>query len=109
MPTMSSLKRSVVAVSVAALVAPVGYIAVAEAATKTVKLRDVQFSPRSITVNKNDSVKFVWAGGTHNLIGPKANVPPKSSGFKTIRYTARGTYRYKCTLHSNMTTKVIVR
>lgn len=110
MPKTSSLKRSVVAAGVAALLAPAGLIAVADAATtKTVQLKGVQFSPRSVTIRKNDRIKFKWAGGTHNLIGYKANVAPKSSGTKTITFTKKGTFKYLCTLHANMTTTVKVR
>lgn len=110
MSKTSSLKRSVVALGVSALLAPAGMIAVADAATtKTVKLKGVQFSPRSITIKKNDRIKFKWAGGTHNLIGPKANVAPKSSGSKTIKFTKKGSYKYVCTLHANMTVTVKVK
>jgi plastocyanin len=110
MSTTSSIKRTVVAIGVSALLAPAGLIAVADAAsTKTIKLEDKQFSPRSVTIKKGDKVKFRWAGGTHNLIGPKANVGAKSSGSKTVRFTAKGTYKYTCTLHNNMTTTVKVK
>ncbi len=106
----SSVQRSVVALGVSALLAPAGFIAVADASTtKTVSLKGVQFSPRSVTIRKNDRIKFKWAGGTHNLIGPKANVAPKSSGSKTIQFTRRGTYKYMCTIHPNMSTTIKVK
>ncbi len=110
MSKISSLQRSMAAVGVAALLAPAGVIAVADAAsTKTVKLKGVQFSPRSVTIKKNDRVKFKWAGGTHNLIGPKANVSPRSSGSTTIKFTKKGSYKYICSLHANMTVTVKVK
>lgn len=106
----SSLKRSAAAAAVAALLVPAGAIAVADAATtKTVKLKGVVFTPKSVTIKKNDRVTFRWAGGTHNLVGPKANVPPRSSGSKTIKFTRKGTYKYLCTLHAGMTATVKVR
>jgi plastocyanin len=110
MPKTTSIQRSVVALGVTALLAPAGFIAVADAATtKTVSLKGVQFSPRSVTINKGDRVRFKWAGGTHNLNGPSANVAPKSSGSKTIKFTRKGTYRYMCTIHANMTMTVKVK
>ncbi|MCW3039516.1 MAG: blue (type 1) copper domain protein [Solirubrobacterales bacterium] len=110
MPSTSSLKRSLVGVALAALLAPAGYLATADAATtKTIKLKGVQFSPRSLSIRKGDRVTFRWAGGTHNLIGPRANVAPKSSGTKTVKFTAKGTYKYVCTLHNDMTTTVKVK
>jgi plastocyanin len=110
MSKTSSLQRSAVAVGVAALLAPAGLIAVADAATtKTVSLKGVQFSPRSVTIKKNDRIKFKWAGGTHNLIGPKANVAPRSSGSTTIKFTKKGSFKYVCTLHANMNVTVKVK
>lgn len=110
MTTTSSLKRAAVGVVVTALLAPAGYIAAAEAAsTKTIKLKGVQFSPRSVTIKKGDKVKFQWAGGVHDLKGPRANIKPRSSGSKVVTFTAKGTYTYVCTLHNNMTTKVKVK
>lgn len=105
-----SVKRSVVALGVSALLAPAGLIAVADAATtKTVKLKGVVFSPKSITIKKNDRIRFTWAGGTHNLVGPKVNVPPKRSGTKTVRFTRKGSFKFLCTLHAGMTVTVKVR
>lgn len=110
MSSITAAKRALVAVGVTALLAPAGYIAAADAAsTKTIKLKGVTFSPKSITVKKGDKVKFVWAGGTHNLRGPAAKVAAKSSGSKTVKFTRKGTYRYVCDLHANMTTTVKVK
>lgn len=108
-PTITP-RRTLAAVTAAALLAPAGLITAADAATTvTVKLNGFQFNKRNVTVKKNDRVKFVWASGTHNLIGPKANVGAKSSGTKTIKFTVRGTYKYVCTLHVDMTMKVRVK
>ncbi len=105
---MSSRIRTF-SVGLASLLASAGLVAVADAAvTKTITLKGVQFSPRSVTIKKGDRVRFRWAGGTHTLIGPKARVAAQRTGTKTITFTARGTYRYKCTVHDNMTTTVKV-
>jgi plastocyanin len=110
MSKTSSVKRTVVALGVSALLAPAGLIAVADAATtKTVKLKGVVFSPKTITIKKNDRIKFLWAGGTHNLVGPKVNVAPKSSGSKTVTFKRKGSFKFLCTLHANMTVTVKVR
>jgi plastocyanin len=106
----SSLHRAAAALGACALLAPAGLIAVADAAsTKTVQLKGQQFSPRSVTIRKNDRVTFKWAGGTHNLIGPKAHVAPRSSGSTTIRFTKKGSYRYLCSIHANMSMTVKVK
>lgn len=110
MSTISSIKRVAVGFGITALLAPAGYIAAADAAsTKTIKLKGVQFSPRSVSIKKGDKVKFKWAGGTHNLNGPGVNVSPKSSGSKTVTFKKKGSFTFVCTLHANMTTTVKVK
>jgi len=86
-----------------------GLVPVADAVvTRTIILKGKQFSPRSVTIKRGDKVRFRWAGGSHNLIGPRARVAAQRNGTKTVTFTARGTYRYKCTLHKDMTTRVKV-
>ena len=110
MTTTSSLKRTAVAIGVSALLAPAGLIAVADAAsTKTIKLNALQFSPRSVTIKKGDSVKFLWVKGIHNLIGPSVNVKPTSRGSKTVKFSRKGTNKYVCLLLVNMTTTETVK
>lgn len=110
MPISTTMKRTIAALGVAALVAPAGYIAAADAATTaTIKLKGVQFTPRSVTVKRGNAVKFVWAGGVHNLVGPGVRVGAKSSGTRVVTFKKRGTFKFVCQLHANMTTKVIVK
>lgn len=110
MSTSSSARRALAAAGITALLVPAGFIAAADAAsTSTVKLKGVQFSPRSVSVKKGGKVKFVWAGGTHNLRGPGVNVAPRSSGSRTVTFKKKGTFTFVCDLHQNMTTKVKVR
>lgn len=109
MTTTTSLKRTAAAVGVAALLAPAGVIAVADAAsTKTVKLKGQQFSPTKVSIKKGDKIKFVWAGGGHNLRGPGINVPVRSSGSKVRTFKKRGTFTYVCDVHPGMQTKIKV-
>ncbi len=108
MPLMTAARRTAAA-AVAALLAPAGLLAAADAATtKTVRLKGVVFSPKSVSIKKNDRVRFLWAGGVHNLIGPKVNVSPRQSGSKTVTFKRKGTFTFVCTLHAKMTVKVKV-
>lgn len=110
MTTTTSVKRVIAATAAAALLAPAGYIAAADASsTSTIKLKGVQFTPRSVSIKKGGKVKFVWAGGTHNLRGPHVNVAPRSSGSRTVTFKKKGTFTFVCDLHQNMTTKVKVK
>jgi plastocyanin len=91
-----------------AALALVGALAVpALAATKTIALRDTFFSPRSATVKKGTTVKWVWRGRLpHNVTVTKGPVKFHSRTFTRGSYakkmTRRGTYRIVCTLHSGM-------
>ena len=77
-------------------------------ATKTISVRDDFFSPKSTSVKRNTTVKWVWRGDRpHNVTvtrGPvKFRSTTKTSGTYRKKMTRRGTYRIVCTLHSGMT------
>lgn len=98
-----------------AVVATGGIVAIpAFAATKTVNLLGSdKFSPRSITVKKNDTVRFVWKGGTHNVVAmgkkPWKDIGIKRSGSVKRKATKKGSFRLECTLHPGMEMRVRVR
>ncbi len=88
---------------------------VAAAATKTVTLKDIAFSPKSLTVSKGSTVTFAFRDGdtVHNVtsVGSKRlrTISNRSSGSKSRKFTKAGTYRYACTLHPGMTGRIVVR
>jgi plastocyanin len=91
-----------------AALALVGALAVpALAATKTIALRDTFFSPKSTTVKKGTTVKWVWKGRLpHNVTVTKGPVKFHSRTFTKGSYSKklskRGTYRIVCTIHPGM-------
>jgi plastocyanin len=92
---------------VAALVVP------SVAATRSVSIRDDYYSPRSVSVSKNTTVRWVWRGsGRHNVVvgrGPATfRSPLKRTGTYSHKFTRRGTYRIVCTVHEEMTMSVRV-
>jgi plastocyanin len=97
-----------------AALALLGALAVpALAATKTLALRDTFFSPKSVTVKKGATVKWVWRGRLpHNVTvkkGPaKFHSRTMTKGSFAKKLTKRGTYRIVCTIHPgmNLTLKV---
>lgn len=108
------LAMTAAAAAAAALAVP------ALAATKTVNLGDDFFvrkgSPRTVTVHRNDTVKWVWTGrNPHNVKVAKGPVHFKESPTRGKGYifrhkmTKSGTYSIVCTIHSGMkmTLKVI--
>lgn len=81
----------------------------------TVRIKDIDFQPRTITVRRGDSVRWVWLDGStpHNVKSKGAlrfrSSPTKTQGTYTVRFSRAGTYRYVCTIHFNMKGKVVVR
>jgi plastocyanin len=75
-----------------------------------ISVRDNFFSPRSVTIEEGDVVRWVWRGDNrHNVTFKK--VPPDASrhGGKTRRnghwqrkFRVAGQYRYVCTLFTGM-------
>ena len=82
-------------------------------ATKTVVLKDIAFRPRSVSVRRGDTVRWLWQDGTtrHNVVFRRSSVksPVKSRGSYRRTFTRSGTFRYVCTLHPGMAGRVVVR
>jgi len=75
-----------------------------------------RFSPASVTINRCDAVKAVYAdssGFTHNWVGPKWSSPDMDSNGQsyTYRFTSTGTFSFYCSYHQGvgMTGSVTVR
>jgi plastocyanin len=92
------------------------------APTKTVKVADNYYAPKTLTVKKGTTVVFKWpgfdeAGDVHDVklkSGPKGvkrfHSQPASSDYHFKRkLTVPGTYRIVCTLHEGMKMKIVVR
>jgi len=106
------LKKQLIALGVAGLVAATAVPAFA--ATKTVRVDDNVFRPDSMTVNRNDTVRFRWVGDAlHNVrktSGPSfRNISSRRSGTVSRKLTRRGTLRLVCTIHPGMDMRIRVR
>ena len=78
------------------------------AATKTVRVDDNFFSPKSLTVSKGTRLNFRWTGDApHNVKGAGINIGTRSSGRRTA--TARRSGTLVCTIHPGMRMKLTVR
>lgn len=84
------------------------------AAGRTVTLKNIAFSPKSLSISKGTTVTFAFRDGTtaHNVtsVGSKRfkTISTRSSGTQKRTFTTAGTYRYECTLHPGMTGRIIV-
>jgi plastocyanin len=89
---------------------------------KTVRIGDNYFTPQTLKVRKGTTVTWKWpsaenAGDVHDVklkSGPKGvkrfHSQPASSDYRfTRKLTVPGTYRIICTLHEDMTMKIVVR
>jgi plastocyanin len=86
----------------------------AYAGTRSVKVDDNVFSPRSATIAKGDTVRFRWVGrAPHNVkvvSGPaKFGSSVQKSGSYRRKLTKAGTYRIVCTIHPGMRMTLRVR
>jgi plastocyanin len=89
-------------------------VAGAASKTRTVKVTDSVYTPRKLTVPSGTRVVWRFDGALpHNVEVTRGPELFSSSIFKkgtfTRRLRERGTYKIVCTLHTNMTMKVIVR
>ncbi|HEV7584878.1 MAG TPA: plastocyanin/azurin family copper-binding protein [Solirubrobacteraceae bacterium] len=105
------LLASVAAASAVAL-APTGALGGASAArTRTVALQEFRFHPATLNVNRGDSVKWVWRDQVeHNVTFHSTHSRTQVSGTFTVRFTRRGSFSYRCTIHAEegMRGKIVV-
>jgi len=75
----------------------------------TVKVADNKFVAKTVHVSKGAVVTWKWTGhNPHNVtFGGFASSTVTSGKFKH-RFKKRGTFRYRCTIHTGMTGKVVV-
>ncbi len=81
------------------------------AADATVAIVDMSYSPTLTHVGVGDSVVWVWDDGRiqHDVVfggGPAS--PRQRSGTWQLTFDRPGTYEYVCSLHPNMTGRILV-
>jgi len=105
------MKRSIVSVSTALLLAFCAVPAVA--GTKTILVKDNLFSPKIVTINSGSTLKYKWVGqAPHNVIASgagKFRSETKTTGTYSKKLTKRGKYTIVCSIHPEMTMKATVK
>ncbi|MGH2897298.1 MAG: cupredoxin domain-containing protein [Solirubrobacteraceae bacterium] len=100
--------------AIVAAIVPLAGVAGA-AGTKTVTLKNIAFSPKSLSVSKATKVTFAFRddGTTHNVTSTGRTrfktIGNRSSGSQVRTFSKAGTFRYQCTLHPGMTGRIVVR
>lgn len=78
----------------------------------TVTLKDIAFHPGDLSINRGDSVTWVWRDGEteHNVTFHDFHSRTQAHGSYTVRFEHSGTFSYDCTLHvaEGMKGKIIV-
>jgi plastocyanin len=76
--------------------------------TRTVRVDDNFFQPKTITVRRGSRVRFRWTGSApHNVRGAGINIGTRRSGSRTV--TARRSGTFVCTIHPGMTGRIRLR
>ena len=95
------MRKLISLLAVAALSVGLVLSSVAFGATKTVKVKGLTFSPKTLKVKKGTTVRWTWSTGgvPHNVQGK--GFKSKTAAKVTFRkkFTKAGTYRYVCTIH----------
>ena len=94
----------------------VGAFAVSALASssKTVRVGDNYYGPKSLTVRRGTKVTWKWIGVLkHNVVvrsGPSAfSSKTQVRGTYSHTFTRKGTYKLVCTVHPSMKMTVVVR
>jgi plastocyanin len=112
---MTKCPMALEAASVICAAAFGGAAAVSVAAGRTVTLKNIAFSPKSLSGSKGSVVTFAFRDGStkHNVISTGSrrfkSISTRSSGSLRRTFSRAGTYRYQCTLHPGMTGRITVR
>ncbi len=102
---------AVLAVAVGAAIPTVALGGARAASTHTVILKNIRFHPATLSINRGDSVKWLWEDNTeHNVTFHGLHSRTQERGSYTIRFTKSGTFNYHCTIHvsEGMKGKIIV-
>lgn len=84
------------------------------ATTRTVRIENIDFSKPIVRIIKGDTVRWLFrdSPSSHNVTSTGTrrfrSSASKLTGSYSVRFTKSGTYRYVCTIHPNMTGKVVV-
>jgi plastocyanin len=107
------LRKLATAAVAASLGVAVAVVPAQAGSTKTVAVKNNSFSPTSVKVKKGGKVVWKWTQGgvPHNVTPANGKPGSKTSSKKGFTFsktfTKAGTFKYVCTIHSNM--KMTVR
>jgi plastocyanin len=77
----------------------------------TVVIVHSKFNPGTLTIRRGDTVTWSWRDGrvNHNVVASGFRSKVQSKGSFTVRFTHRGSFAYKCTVHPKMSGRIVVK
>ena len=102
------LSKLAAAAAVVAIGAGVAVGPAQAGSTKTVSVKNNAFSPTTVSIKKGGKVTWKWTQGgvPHNVTpasGAAGSATSSKKGFTfTKTFSKAGTFKYVCTIHSNM-------
>ena len=122
MPGMHRIHLKVAAATVVAAIAaalavvgPLTADTAEGAGTKRVRIVNIDYSPRMLTIARGTTVRWTFEDeDTPHTVTSRGkqrfrSSPSKKSGSYSFRFTKPGQYTYVCTIHFNMKGRVTVR
>jgi len=103
---------AMLAVVVGAAIPTVALGGARAASTHTVVLKHIRFHPATLSINRGDSVRWVWGEREeHNVTFHGLHSRTMTHGSFTVRFTRHGSFSYRCTIHESegMRGKIVVR
>jgi plastocyanin len=84
------------------------------AATKSVTLKNIRYTPSAVTIARGGKVRWTWRDGSirHDVRFSNGGLKPsplKASGTYTLTFRKKGTFRFFCSVHSEMKGRVTVK
>jgi plastocyanin len=102
------LRKLAAAAAAASIGVAVAVVPAQAGSSKTVAVKNNSFSPTSVSIKKGDKVVWKWTQGgvPHNVTPANGNPGSTTSSKKGFTFTKTfakaGTFKYVCTIHSNM-------
>ncbi|MEI7559277.1 MAG: hypothetical protein WCJ63_01685 [Actinomycetes bacterium] len=76
----------------------------------TTKTVNWTFGVKTVSIKKNDTVKWSWSGSMiHNVKGPGVSTSTTKNGSASRKFTAKGTFTYICSVHGASAQKTTVK
>lgn len=103
---------AILAVAIGTTLPAVAFGGARAASSHTVILKNVRFHPGTLTINRGDTVTWLWRDREeHNITFHGLHSRTMTHGSYAVRFTRGGTFDYRCTIHASegMRGRIVVR